>query len=65
MNNYHEEVLTEIISKWDDAQLDNYISQQENRLEDIRRMIKSLKEILRKRKAKKKKPLDTGVRDGH
>jgi hypothetical protein len=64
MNNYHKELLLELIDEWNDAQLDGYIFHQEERLEHTRQLIRDLKEIRRKRYKRKQKPLDAGVRGG-
>jgi putative ubiquitin-RnfH superfamily antitoxin RatB of RatAB toxin-antitoxin module len=64
MNNFHKELLQEIINDWTDNQLDSYIFRQEERLEDVKEVIKDLKEIRRRRNKNKRKPLDTGVRGG-
>jgi len=65
MNNYHHELLLEIVhTEWDDNQLDTYIHNQELRLENTKELIRELKQIRRKRNKRRQKPLDTGVRDG-
>jgi len=65
MNNYHHELLLEIIhNEWDDNQLDTYIHNQELRLENTKELIRELRQIRRKRNKRRQKPLDTGVRDG-
>jgi hypothetical protein len=64
MNNYHRELLMEIITKWTDEQLKGYIYAQEERLENTRSLLHDLREAQRKRNKRKKKPLDTGERSG-
>jgi hypothetical protein len=61
---YHYDLLLEIIKEWDDVQLDGYIHLQEERLEHTRRLIRSLKELQRRRNKRSRRPLDTGVRGG-
>jgi hypothetical protein len=64
MDDFHKDLLLEIITEYDDEQLKNYIFLQEMRLENARRLIVELKELQRRRKKKKQKPVDTGARDG-
>lgn len=58
----HKELLTEIIEKWDERQISNYIIQLETRVLELNHWIKELR-VIRKKKVKKS-PLDTGARDG-
>ena len=64
MNDYHKDLLLEIVKEYDDVQLDNYIFLQEERLAQTQGLIKDLKELRRKRNKKKQRPLDTGTRGG-
>jgi hypothetical protein len=62
MSDYHKDLLLEIIDEWNDDELRAYVFLQEERLENTRRLVQSLKEIQRKRK--KRKIVDTGDRSG-
>lgn len=62
MSDYHKDLLLEVIDGWTDGQLYGYIKLQEDRLEHTRELIRTLKDVQRKRK--KKKVVDTGARDG-
>lgn len=64
MNDYHKELLMEVVHKWTDEQLKGYIFLQEERLENTRALVRDLKEVQRKRNKKKQRPMDTGARDG-
>jgi hypothetical protein len=65
MNSFHKELLLELIhTEWTDNQLDTYIFNQEQRLENAKELLRELKEIRRKRNKKKQRSLDTGVRGG-
>jgi hypothetical protein len=62
VTNFHKDLLLEILIEWDNEKLSNYISLQEERLKHTHSLLRDLREIQRKRN--KKKPLDTGARDG-
>jgi hypothetical protein len=62
MNDFHQELLDEIIREWTTNQVNNYIIQLEKRAVDLKEWIRHLKTI-RKRKTRKA-PLDTGTRGG-
>jgi len=64
VNNYHKDLLIEILSDWDEDQLHDYIALQEERLEYTRSLVRELKALQKKWNKKKQKPLDTGARDG-
>ncbi len=53
MNNYHKELLMELIGKWSNEQLQGYIYDLEIRLNDERDLLKELKQIQKKRNKKK------------
>jgi hypothetical protein len=56
MDTYHKELLMELISKWNDDQLQGYIYDVEQRLEHTRSLLSDLKALQKKRS--KKKPLN-------
>ena len=58
----YKELLLELISNWNEEQLDLYIIEMEQRQMELNQVIKQLKEIRRKR-TKKQTP-ENGPRDG-
>jgi hypothetical protein len=62
MNDFHKELLSEIIQTWNVEKIESYIVLLEQRSIDLNDWIKHLRTI--RRKKTRKQPLDTGVRGG-
>ena len=61
MNDFHKELLSEIVRDWTIEQVEDYIALLEKRAVDLGEWIKHLRTIRRK---KARKVFDTGARDG-
>ena len=62
MSEYHKELLDGIVKDWTVKQIEDYITELENRVAGINEWIKHLRTI-RKKKTRKTSP-DTGIRSG-
>lgn len=64
MDDWEKEVLLEMISSWTPEQLEDYINRQQERMAHLNDRVKFVRGIIRTLKNKRKKPVDTGARDG-
>ena len=62
MSNFQRELLSEIIERWDNQEIDGYLLQLITRRSELEEWIKHVQAI--KRKRTKKAPLENGPRDG-
>jgi hypothetical protein len=64
MNEFHKELLNELVETWSVDQVDDYILQLTTRMNELNDWLKSVQMIRRKKMRNYKKMLDTGVRGG-
>jgi hypothetical protein len=60
---YHRELLVEIVNKWDEKQIDNYITELNSRRDELSVWIRVVQGV-KKAKNRKKSTPENGPRDG-
>jgi len=60
---YHKELLVEIVNKWDEKQIDNYITELNSRRDELSVWIRVVQGV-KKAKNRKKSTPENGPRDG-